>query len=347
MDNQKRIMSKKPLNAETPISALRSWITANKAFFDRNQGDIPEKQIDLHEWKLSIDGEIENPLELDFATLLKMPKAIAANTLECSGNSRSLLKEKSYGNPWTIGGVGNAVWGGVWLKDVLAMAGVKETASHVAFGGFDKPLGKAQIKFIRSIPLEKALTSTLLVYEMNGEPLPLNHGYPLRGLALGWTGASSVKWLNRITLLEKQYEGFFMDNVYRVFAKDQDKKTGEVVKEIQLKSIIFQPQIGEKLEPGEIVILGAAYGGEKDVDKVEISVNGGSIWHQADFIGPHEPYAWRHWQYVWEVKDSGDYTILSRATDSKGQQQPMQATWNKLGYGNNGVLEHGVTVTIK
>ena len=347
MDDQKRIMSKKPLNAETPITALRSWITANKAFFDRNQGDIPEKQIDLHEWKLSIDGEVENPLELDFATLLNMPKAIAANTLECSGNSRSLLKEKSYGNPWTIGGVGNAVWGGVWLKDILAMAGVNKSARHVAFGGFDKPLGKAQIQFIRSIPLEKALTSTLLVYEMNGEPLPLNHGYPLRGLALGWTGASSVKWLNRITLLEEQYEGFFMDNVYRVFAKGEESKTGEVVKEIQLKSIIVQPQIGETFEPGEITILGAAYAGEQDVSKVEISGDGGSTWHQADFIGPHEPYAWRHWQYVWKVKDSGDYTILSRATDSHGQQQPLQATWNKLGYGNNGVLEHGVTVTIK
>lgn len=347
MDNTMRIMSKKPLNAETPITSLKSWVTANKVFFDRNQGDIPEKCIDLEEWKLAIEGEVRNPLELDFATLLKMPKAIAANTLECSGNSRSLFKEKSYGNPWTIGGVGNAVWGGVWLKDVLAMAGVKESAQHVAFGGFDQPLGKAQIPFVRSIPLEKALTSTLLVYEMNGEPLPIKHGYPLRGLALGWTGASSVKWLNRITVLEKQYEGFFMDKVYRVFDKGEDSKKGEVVKEIQLKSIIFQPQIGEKLDPGEIPILGAAYAGEKDIAKVEISVDGGSTWRQADFIGPHEAYAWRHWQYVWKVKDLGEYTILSRATDTKGEQQPMQASWNKLGYGNNGVLEHGVAVTVE
>ena len=347
MDNRMRIMSKKPLNAETPIDSLKSWITANSVFFDRNQGEIPEKEIDLREWKLNIDGEVQNPVELDFATLLKMPKAIAANTLECSGNSRSLLKEKSYGNPWTIGGIGNAVWSGVWLKDVLELAGVKDNAQHVAFSGFDKPLGKAQIQFIRSIPLEKAMSTTLLAYEMNGDPLPLKHGFPLRGLALGWTGASCVKWLNRITLMEKQHEGFFMDNVYRVFDKDQDPKTGNVVKEMQLKSIIFQPQIEEKLEAGEITVLGAAYAGEKDIYKVDISVDNGSTWHQADFIGPHEPYAWRHWQYIWSVKKSGQYTILSRATDSQGEQQPMQATWNKLGYGNNGVVEHGISVTIK
>jgi len=341
-----RIMSKKPLNAETPIESLKSWITANKVFFDRNQGDIPEKEIDLNEWKLVIDGEVDRTLELDFGTLLKMPKAIAANTLECSGNSRSLLTEKAYGNPWTIGGVGNAVWSGVWLKDILAMAGVKENAGHVAFAGFDKPLGKAQIKFIRSIPLDKAMSTTLLAYEMNGEPLPLKHGYPLRGLALGWTGANCVKWLNRITVQEKQFEGFFMDKVYRVFDKDQDPKTGEIIEEIGLKSIIFQPQPNEKLEPGEITVLGAAYSGEKDIYKVEISIDNGSTWHKADFIGPHEPFAWRHWQYIWSVKQRGEYTILSKATDSQGIQQPMQAVWNKLGYGNNGVREHGVTVTI-
>ena len=237
MDDTMRIMSIRPLNAETPINNLKSWITANKVFFERNQGEIPEKEIDLSTWKLTIEGEVNSPIEIDFDTLLKMPKAIAANTLECSGNSRSLLEEKAYGNPWTIGGVGNAVWGGVWLRDILKMAGIKENGKHIAFAGFDKPLGKKQIKFIRSIPIEKAMSSTLLAYEMNGEPLPLKHGFPLRGLALGWTGASCVKWLNRITVLETPHQGFFMDNVYRVFDKDQAPETGSVVKEIILKSL--------------------------------------------------------------------------------------------------------------
>lgn len=347
MDESMRIMSKRPLNAETPINSLKSWITANKVFFDRNQGEIPEKEIDLAEWKLTIDGEVNRHLEIDFDTLLKRPKAIAANTLECSGNSRSLLKEKAYGNPWTIGGVGNAVWGGVWLKELLAEAGVKKGGKHVAFAGFDRPLGKAQIKFIRSIPIEKAISTTLLAYEMNGEPLPLKHGFPLRGLALGWTGASCVKWLNRITVLKKPHQGFFMDNVYRVFDKDKAPETASVVTEINLKSIIFQPLADEILQRGNVTILGAAYAGENDVEKVEISTDDGNTWEKVDFIGPHEPYAWRHWQFVMSCKRPGEYRVLSRATDSRGNVQPMTASWNKLGYGNNGVREHGIKFAIK
>ena len=119
MPESMRVMSERPRNAETPKRYLQSWITANSVFFDRNQGEIPENAIELSEWILTIDGDVEVPLTIDFETLLRMPKAIAANTMECSGNSRSLFAQKASGNPWTIGGVGNAVWGGVWLKDLL------------------------------------------------------------------------------------------------------------------------------------------------------------------------------------------------------------------------------------
>jgi DMSO/TMAO reductase YedYZ molybdopterin-dependent catalytic subunit len=221
-----------------------------------------ESPIDIADWRLTICGEVEKEVELTFDEILRMPKATVANTLECSGNGRSLLAEKAKGNPWTIGGVGNAVWGGVWLKDVLQQAGLRESAKHVSFEGFDKPAGSAGIKFIRSIPIEKALSSTLLAYEMNGEPLPLKHGYPLRGLALGWTGANCIKWLSRITVLGKPFEGFYMDKVYRIFQKDQEPRTGEVVAGIPLKSIITQPLVSEKLPAGPVVVLGAAYGGE-------------------------------------------------------------------------------------
>ncbi len=347
MDEPMRIMTEKPLNAETPRSALRSWITANRVFFDRNQGQIPQEAPDLAQWKLVIGGKVATPLEVEFDTLLRLPKAIAANTLECSGNSRSLLAEKASGNPWTIGGVGNAVWGGVWLRDLLEMAGATSQGLHVAFEGFDKPLGKAQINFIRSIPLEKAMSSTLLAYEMNGEPLPLKHGFPLRALALGWTGANCVKWLKKITILDKPFEGFFMDKVYRVFAKDQNPKSGEVVTGIKLKSIITQPEPDAVFPPGEVTFLGAAYGGEQDVEKVEISVDSGSTWQEAECIGPHEPFAWRQWQFIHRFTQPGSYTVLSRATDENGTRQPMRANWNKLGYGNNGVHEHGITFRIE
>ena len=346
MDELMRVMTPRPRNAETPKSYLRSWITANKVFFDRNQGEIPETEIDLSEWRLHVTGSAKNPFSVDFDYLLSMPKAIVANTLECSGNSRSLLDKKASGNPWTIGGVGNAVWGGVWLRDLLDRAGVEPGVQHVAFEGFDKPLGKAQIKFIRSIPIDKAMGSTILAYEMNGEPLPLKHGYPLRALALGWTGANCVKWLEKITLLNEPYEGFYMDQVYRIHQPGQDPRTGEHVTEITLKSIITQPEPDAHLSVGSVTILGAAYAGEIDVEMVEVSTDGGETWQTAEFIGPHEPFAWRHWQYVWHAAQPGSYNILSRATDSAGRKQPMQGSWNKHGYNNNGVKEHGVTIQL-
>jgi DMSO/TMAO reductase YedYZ molybdopterin-dependent catalytic subunit len=341
-----RIMSEKPLNAETPVESLRSWITANSVFFDRNQGEIPGGKISLADWRLRVEGEVEAPLSLTFDEISRMPKAVVANTLECSGNSRSLLEEKAKGNPWTVGGVGNAVWGGVWLRDVLALARTRSGARHVAFEGFDTPLGSAKIQFARSIPLEKAISSTLLAYEMNGEPLPLKHGYPMRSLALGWTGANCIKWLRKITVLAQPYSGFYMDKVYRVFQKGQDPETGAVVTGLKLKSIITQPVDGQKISSGTVAVLGAAYGGEAEVQTVEVSTDNGKTWAPADFIGPRDHYAWRLWQYVWKAGEKGRWTLMARATDSQGNKQPLQATWNVLGYGNNGVREHAVNVHI-
>lgn len=347
MDQNMRIMSEKPLNAETSIQHLRSWITSNAVFYDRNQGEIMKEPVALSEWALTVEGEVDHTLGLSFDEISRMPKAVVSNTLECSGNGRSLLKQKATGNPWTIGGVGNAVWGGVWLKDVLAKAGLKKTAKHVAFEGLDNPLGSAGIKFIRSIPLKKATTSTILAYEMNGDPLPLKHGYPLRALALGWTGANCVKWLSRIMVMTEPYEGFYMDKVYRVFQKGEEPKTGTVVTGLAVKTIITQPEKDESLTEGPVTILGASYAGEADITIVEVSLDNGKNWEPAEFIGPHEPFAWRHWQFVWKAEKKGDFTIMARATDSEGRKQPMTALWNVLGYGNNGIEEHAVPIHIE
>ncbi len=346
MKTNMRVMTERPLNAEAPVESLKSWITPNRVFFDRNQGAIPPRPISLRRWRLAVEGEVETPLNLTFDRLRRMPKAIAADTLECSGNGRSLLSEKTSGNPWTVGGVGNAVWGGLWLRDLLQQAVLKPAARHVSFEGFDTPLGSAGVKFVRSIPLDKALSSTLLAYEMNGDPLPLKHGHPLRALALGWTGANCVKWLSRIVVMDRPYEGFFMDNVYRVFEKGQDPRTGEVVTGLKLKAIITQPGPAETLRTGLNVILGAAWAGEGEVTCVEVSTDGGGHWRPAEFIGPHEPFAWRQWQLIWEAREKGTCTLMARAADAGGGRQPMQAEVNALGYGNNGVREHAVQVTV-
>ena len=176
MSEKMRVMSEQPRNAETPPERLRSWITANEVFFDRNQGRIPQTPVPLAEYRLVVDGEVNTPLELTWEEIAGLPKVILANTLECSGNGRSLLKEKAAGNPWTMGGVGNAMYGGVWLRRILDMAGPVPSARHVAFAGMEPSVGSKGIAFVRSIPLEKAMSSTLLAYEMNGEDLPLKHG---------------------------------------------------------------------------------------------------------------------------------------------------------------------------
>ena len=346
MKKKMRVMTEKPLNAETPLKHLRTWITDNAVFFKRNQGQIMDAPIELSNWKLTVAGLVNNQLSLTFEEVNRLSRVEVADTLECSGNSRSLLKNKASGNPWTIGGVGNAVWGGARLKDVLDLSGLKDDARHVSFEGLDKPLGRAGIKFIRSIPIDKAMSSTLLAYEMNGQPLPVEHGYPLRALALGWTGANCVKWLHRIEVLDQPYQGFFMDKVYRVFQKGEDPKSGEVVKDIQVKSIIVEPENDQVIIAGIVPIRGAAYAGEAGIEKVEVSVDHGVSWHPATLIGIEQPYSWRHWEFLWEVNAGGDYTIMARATDTAGRLQPETAYWNALGYGNNGVQEHGVTVRI-
>lgn len=346
MDKHMRVMTEIPLNAETPIERLRTWITDNEVFFKRNQGLFPKAPVDLAAWSLTIDGLVNEELTLTFDDILTLPKQEVANTLECSGNSRSLLKEKASGNPWTVGGVGNAVWGGVWLKDILENAGLKPDAGHVCFEGFDIPKGKAQIKFIRSIPIEKAKDSTILAYEMNGEPLPLEHGFPLRALALGWTGANCVKWLSKITVLDSPVEGFFMDRVYRIFQKGEDVASGEVVTGIMIKSFITKPLKEERVPAGLIPIRGAAYAGEDRIKLVEVSVDNGQTWKPASLIGLDVPYAWRHWEYVWDAKRKGVVTIMTRATSQGGEQQPASAAWNVLGYGNNGIEEHAITVEV-
>jgi DMSO/TMAO reductase YedYZ molybdopterin-dependent catalytic subunit len=168
----------------------------------------------------------------------------------------------------------------------------------------------------------------------------------LRALALGWTGANCVKWLKKITVLSAPVEGFFMDNVYRIFQKGEDRASGEVVTGITIKSFVTQPLADEKLPAGVIPIRGAAYAGEQGIKQVEVSVDHGQTWKSADLIGLDVPYAWRHWEYLWETEEKGVFTIMTRATAVSGEQQPETAKWNVLGYCNNGVQEHAIEIHV-
>ena len=232
------------------------------------------------------------------------------------------------------------------MKEILTLARPKERARHVAFEGLDEPAGKAKIKFIRSIPFEKAMGTTMVAYEMNGEPPRWSMVSRCELWRSGGWGANCAKWLSKIVLLEHPFEGHYMDRVYRVFQKGQDPKTGRVVTQIPLKSFFTQPLRGQA-KAGTKRFLGGGLGGERELAEIEISADGGRSWAKGEWIRPQERFAWRQWQYVWEAPGPGDFRLLARVTDSRGEIQPMQATWNVLGYENNGVIEHSILVRVE
>ncbi len=325
------------LDLETPVEFMTEWITPVNHFYVRNHMFEPAK-IDPSAWKLSIGGEVEKPLTMTLSDLEKVPIHSVTNALECAGNGRSLHSPKVPGIQWGKGAVGNAKFSGPSLKVLLEKAGVKDTGKHVMFRGLDEVPGKVP-PFIRSIPIEKAIDAdTLIATHMNNAPLTGHHGFPARALTPGWAGAASCKWLTEITVLDKPAEGNFMSPGYRM--PNTPVKPGEAVKPedthsitaLTVKSLITAPSDGAKLKPGKQEIQGVSWAGEADITKVEISTDGGASWNPAQLGKDHARYAWRLWSYAWKPSKSGDYVILSRATDSQGRVQPDVAVWNPSGY---------------
>ena len=325
------------LDLETPVEFMADWITPVNHFFVRNHMFEPAK-IEASTWKLTIGGEVEKPLTLMLVDLQKIPVHSVTNAMECAGNGRSLHNPKVPGIQWGKGAVGNAKFSGPSLKVVLEKAGVKDTGKHVMFRGLDEVPGKVP-PFIRSIPIEKAIDAdTLIATHMNGSPLTQHHGFPARVVTPGWAGAASCKWLTEITVLDKPADGNFMMPGYRM--PNMPVKPGETVKPedthsvtgLTVKSLIAAPSDGAKLKPGKQEVKGVAWAGEADITKVEISTDGGSSWSPAELGRDHAKYAWRLWSYAWKPAKSGDYVVLSRATDSQGRVQPDAAVWNPSGY---------------
>lgn len=330
------------LDLEMPMEYLDSWITPVPHFFVRNHLNEPST-LDAEDWRLSIGGEVEKPLTLRMADLQKFPAHTITNTLECAGNGRAFQRPQVPGVQWQRGAVGTARFSGPRLRDVLQAAGVKATGKHVMFHGLDEVPGKVP-PFIRSIPIEKALDGdTLIAMEMNGAPLTKHHGFPARAVVPGWIGAASCKWLSEIKVLDQEFDGNFMNPGYRM--PNQAIKPGDAVKpeethaitELEVKSVIAAPVEGAVVKGGRLEIRGAAWGGEADIQQVQVSTDAGATWGAAQ-LGPEQAhYAWRLWRYTWKPAKSGDYVIKSRATDSRGRTQPAQAFWNPSGYLYNAV----------
>ncbi|MDH4188545.1 MAG: sulfite oxidase [Nitrospira sp.] len=334
----------RPLDAETPVQEFVSALTPNSRFFVRSHFGSPAREwLSDENWQLSVAGLVDRPLTLTLQDLKQFEAVTLTAVVQCSGNGRALHRPKVPGVQWERGAVGNARWTGVRLRDILQQAGVQADGRHVQFQGADRPLVPAVPLFVRSIPVEKALhQDTILAYEMNGRPLPLLHGAPLRVITPGWMAASCIKWLIDITVREDEAQSYYMQTAYRYPTRPvvpgEAIEAGDLkpVDEMVVKSLIAQPQEGASLMPGPVMIQGVAWTGEGSIVQVDVSLDEGRTWEPARLIGEDQPYAWRQWQYLWTAATAGPQTILCRATDDRGATQPEMSPWNPSGFLWNG-----------
>lgn len=342
------IMNDRPINLETPPHLLDPDVIPTEHFFVRNNGLVPEATEDPDAWTLTIDGEVENELQITLAELKSDFEQVTMQAvIECAGNGRAAFQPSPSGNQWSLGAVGNGEFTGVRLRDVLQRAGLRDSAVYTGHYGADPHLtmeeGRPAIS--RGVPIEKAMDeNTLLIWGMNGGDLPLAHGYPLRVLVPGWVGSASQKWLTRIWIRDQEHDGPGMTGLsYRLPAypvepgAEVPHEDMEVMKSLRIKSLITRPESNEEVPADQpLRVRGHAWSGESDPERVEISRDYGVTWEEADFTPGPNKYAWGTFEADVELPEAGYYEIWARATDSDGKSQPMVVPgWNPRGYGNN------------
>lgn len=347
-DPEMTVLNNKPWNIEAKAHLLDDKITPNKYMFIRNNGIIPTN-IDVSKWKLTIDGEsVAAP---KFYTLKELKDKFKHYTyqltLECGGNGRSEFNPPAKGNQWTVGAVSCAEWTGVRLKDILNDVGVKDTAVYVGYHAADTHLSGDLEKepISRGVPMRKAFQDeTLIAFKMNGEDIPLAHGYPLRLIAGGWPASASGKWINRLSIRNIIHDGTKMKApAYRVpckpvapgeKVKDEDMC---IIESMPVKSLITYPKTGAMINEGKVLnIRGHAWAGELEVKEVHYSIDFGATWQKCHIENPVNRLAWQHFRAQIEFPQKGYYEIWVKATDSDGVSQPMLLPgWNPKGYLNN------------
>ncbi|MGO4886911.1 sulfite oxidase [Anaerobacillus sp. MEB173] len=268
--------------------------------------------------------------------------------LECAGNKRGKFRPKVYGEQWEEGAISQAIWKGVELRYLLELTQVNLNAKEIVFQGRDKGERddmEGTFAYERSLPLEKALhPDTLIAYKLNGKPIPYQHGFPFRLIVPQWYAMSSVKWLQKITVINHQFQGPFQVKDYVYFPEKDSDKGKRPVTTININSIIQQPLDQSILKRGLHIIKGIAYTGCGKVAKVEISFDGGKIWKSVKIKDNNNRYTWINWSYPWEIDQKGEFTIKVRATDSKGRTQKEEPFWNRKGYGYNAIQTINVKV---
>jgi sulfite oxidase len=338
------VHEREPFNAETGLAALaEAPVTATDAFYVRGHGEVPRP--DREAWRLRVHGLVERELELSFSTLREAFRECEVTaTLQCAGNRRAglvAIRDIPGEAPWGPGATGTAIWNGVALADVLALATPLRDAMHVGFEGADIcSQASPPERFGGSIPVDKACRpEVLLAWGMNGEPLPPVHGAPLRVVVPGYIGARSVKWLERIEVRSTPWPGYFQDVAYRLLPEDATPEPGAGLPLglIALNADVFSPAEGETVPAGTVEIRGYAFaGGERHVARVDISLDDRGTWSQAELLADLGSWAWRHWRATLRLAP-GEHEILVRAWDSSAATQPENEAglWNPKGYVNN------------
>jgi DMSO/TMAO reductase YedYZ molybdopterin-dependent catalytic subunit len=299
-----------------------------------------------------VEGAVRQPLELSYEELKAMPSLTLTALLECSGNGRVFLKPPQTSIRWELGGVSNAEWTGVKLSDVLARAGVREQAVEAILegsdkGSFDEPNPKTPgpITYARSLPLDKARRpEVILAYRMNGEDLPAEHGFPVRAVVAGWYGMASVKWLQRVIVTERPFDGFFQTFMYAIWERRHGLPTLVPVSDIAVKAEIARPSFGEVVPADSTYrVIGAAWAGESEVVKVEFSADGGKSWHLTRLLDEPVRFAWRFWEFDWRTPARPSRVpLMARATDDRGRTQPLERDDDR----RDAVISHVLPITV-
>jgi DMSO/TMAO reductase YedYZ molybdopterin-dependent catalytic subunit len=335
-------------NHGLPLEALRYDVTPLGLHYLLTHFDIPH--VDPGSWSLAIGGHVGTPLSVGLDELKERPKVTLACTLECAGNGRARLDPRPLSQPWLEEAVGTAEWTGTPLAPLLEEAQIEDGAVEVLFSGLDRGLqGGSEHSYERSLTVEDALRpEVLLVYEINGQPLPPQHGFPLRLIVPGWYGMAHVKWLDRITVLTEPFEGYQQAHQYR--KKQSEEDSGIPLTRMLPRSLVIPPGIPDFpdrkrfLSPGPCVLEGRAWSGFGPVVRIEVSVDDGRGWADAALDEAVGEFGWARWSYSWEDARSGEYVLSSRATDAAGNVQPAEPEWNFGGYVNNSVQRVPVTV---
>ncbi len=345
------LLNDRPVNAETPPEFLDDPITPTNRHFIRNNGLLPDN-MDPATWTLTIDGLVDNSMELTIADLKSQFEVVTmALTIECGGNGRAFFDPPAKGNQWTYGAVACSEWTGVRLKDVLEKADVQSNVVYTAHYGADGHLSgdPEKLPISRGVPIDKAMTDNILIaFEMNGEALHPMNGAPLRLVVPGWPGSCSQKWLRRIELRDQVHDGPKMTGTsyrvpgYPVAAGDEvPKEAFEIIERMPVKSLVTFPanaaDIGLATE-----VRGHAWSGDRTIDSVEISIDFGATWMKAELDDPANSGAWQNFRANVSLPLAGYYEIWARATDSDGEAQPHAIDWNPKGYLNNTMHRVGV-----